>query len=80
MTTTSIKKEIHKAVDSIDDGTFLKAVYTILWKKIKADPFELTPTHKAMLDSREQKHSNGESKSYTWNETKKIIRTRNKSK
>ena len=78
MATIGIKKEIHKAIDSIDDDAFLQAVYTILWGKINEEPFELSPVHKAILDDREIKRQQNKSKSYSWAEAKKIIRSRSK--
>lgn len=80
MADIGIKKEIHKAIDSIEDDAFLQAVYTILWEKIKEESFELSPAHKAMLDAREQKRQQKKSKSFTWAEAKKNIRARAKSK
>jgi len=37
--------------------------------------FELSDAHKAILDERKQKHLNGKSKSYSWDEVKKRARS-----
>ena len=54
MTTTTLKKHIHKTIDTIDDTVLLEAVYTIL-KKNAAQKKMLQPITEAEFYSRNQK-------------------------
>jgi hypothetical protein len=51
MTATALKKEIHKAIDVIDDEVFLKAVYTIISDR-QHDSVTLTKSQKEVLNLR----------------------------
>lgn len=74
MTTVHLKKNIHKAVDKIDDASLLQAVYTILEKQMEAaSEYELTAAQKKELDKRLANHKSGRSKSYSWTEAKKSL-------
>ena len=74
MTTVHLKKNIHEAVDKIDDPGLLQAVYTILEKQMKAVPeYELTLAQQKELDKRLAGHKAGRSRSYTWAEAKKSL-------
>lgn len=76
MTTSALKKQIHKVVDNIEDTSFLKAVYSILNEKSNEKEFSLSAEQKAMLDEREKLHKNGKSKSYSVKEVKKYLLSR----
>lgn len=76
MTILALKKDIHKAIDKIEDDKFLKAVYDILWDKASEFDFTLNSTQKAILKEREKNRAQGKSKSYTWAEAKKILRNK----
>jgi putative addiction module component (TIGR02574 family) len=79
MTTVNLKKNIHKAVDKIDDPELLRAVYTILEREIEnAEQYELTPAQKKELDRRLANHKSGKSKSYSWEEVKGSLLNRDK--
>lgn len=72
MTTTLLKQNISKVINSIEDKNFLEAVYTIVSNKATETPFELDDVVKDELDRRKQNHKKGTSKSYTWQAIKKI--------
>lgn len=74
MTTVSLKKNIHKAVDKIDDTGLLQAVYTILEKQIAvSSDYALTAAQKKELDKRFANHKSGKTKSYAWADVKKSL-------
>ncbi len=74
MTTVNLKKNIHKAVDKIEDLGLLQAVFTILEKQIENTPeYELTALQKKELDKRMANHKAGRSKAYSWEEVKKSL-------
>jgi putative addiction module component (TIGR02574 family) len=72
MKTTALKKEMHLAIDRIEDSTFLKAIYTILNDKSKE--YQLTEEDKEEIDRRLDSYEKGKSKLYTWEEVKRAIR------
>lgn len=77
MTTKTIKSNIYKALENIDDSKFLKAVFEIV--SAKADigkSFELTEEQKAILEEREKEYLQGKGKNYSWEAAKKITRTK----
>lgn len=74
MTTTTLKKDIHKAVDHVNDSDILKAVYTILQKNVEEEEYALTPVQKRELDKRLVEHKSGKLKYYTFDQVKKIAR------
>ena len=79
MTTINLKKNIHKAIDKIEDQSLLLAVYTILEKQIETnEEYELTPAQKKELDRRLANHKSGKSKSYTWEAVKKSLLSQKK--
>ena len=79
MTTINLKKNIHKAVDKINDTDLLHAVYTILEREIEnTEEYELTPPQKKELDRRLANHKSGKSKSYSWEEVKTNLLNRKK--
>ncbi len=78
MTTKGLKKELHYAIDSIDDSLFLEAIYTLVQDKSKENAFELSDKQKAELDKRVKRHKEGKSKSYSIAEVKKYAVSRGK--
>jgi len=74
MTTTTLKKGIHKAVDHVNDSDILKAVYTILQKNTEEEEYALTPAQKRELDKRLAEHRAGKLKYYTFDQVKKAAR------
>ena len=71
MTTTLLKQHITEAVNDINDKDFLEAVFTIVSNKAEEVSFELTGAMKSELDKRKQKHLDGSSKSYSWQDVKR---------
>ena len=51
MKAIAIKKEMHHAIDMIEDKDFLKAVYVILNEKSREYDYELSDDDKVELDS-----------------------------
>lgn len=77
MTTKTIKSNIYKALENIDDPRFLKAVFEIVSAKADSSQlYELTEEQKAILDEREKEYAQGKGKNYSWEAAKKIIRTK----
>lgn len=76
MKTIAIKKEMHKAIDVIEDPDFLQAVYLILNEKSKDYEFELTEEEKKELDHLKKEHKAGKSKSYTMDELRRNAQLR----
>jgi hypothetical protein len=74
MTTTALKKELIKAIGNIDDNSFLEAVYTIVNEKNLEQRYELSPEQWKEIERRQKVHKAGKSKSYSLEETKKMMR------
>jgi len=74
MTTTALKKELHKAIDGIDDATFLQAVYTIINEK--KFQFDLSPGEWKEIERIQKLHKSGKSKSYSLEEVKNYAKSR----
>jgi hypothetical protein len=75
MTTTTIKKELHKAIDNMGDSGFLKAVYAMFKEyTVRYDgEYKLSKTEKLELDEQKKLHIAGKSKSYSVSEVRKIV-------
>ncbi len=73
MKSEKLKKEIHQAIDVVNDDEILYAVYTILKKNAEED-HELTSSQKKELDKRLADHKTGKLKYYTIDEVKKSVR------
>lgn len=72
MTQTALKRELHKAIDTIDDDALLEAVYTILHRKISPS-YELTDEDIQILEEREALYKAGKTKMFTSKEVRKKI-------
>jgi len=72
MKTIGIKKELHHAIDVIDDTDFLKAIHVLLNEKSKEYEYELSAEEKQELDYLRKQHKSGKSKSYTMAEVRKL--------
>ncbi len=76
MTVAAIRTKLMTMIADAD-GKKVKAIYTLLVDEQKEnDTFTFTEEHLAILDEERAKHLRGESKSYTWEEAKKIIRAK----
>ena len=73
MTSSSLKKELHKAIDGTADKGFLKAVYA-MFKEYNPDfssEYEFSIEEKKILDNQKELHINGRSKSFSVSEVRK---------
>jgi hypothetical protein len=75
-TTTALKKEIHQAVDFIEDENFLKVINTLLTEKSFEVASGFTPEHIKELEKRRKNYREGKGKSYSVAEAKKIALAR----
>ena len=76
MTTTVLKKEMHQAIDVIEDAGFLKAVHTILNEKKDEYDHDLSPDQWEEIDRRIKLHKAGKSKNYTWEEVRAYAKSK----
>ncbi len=76
MKAIAIKKEMHHAIDLIDDKDFLKAVHTILNEKSKEYEFELSSEEIKELEHLKKQHKSGKTKSYTMAEVRKYAHSK----
>ena len=77
MKLTAEINQIKKELDDIDDAQLLAVIKDLLsYAKTKtmSEDFELTPAHKKILDERKRKHTQGKSKSLTWEQVKSQAR------
>ena len=78
MTTTAIRKKLITYIADADDKK-VKGLYMLVEDDIsKKTKFSLSAAQLKMLDAEKEKHINGKSKSYSWPETKDIIRGKRK--
>ena len=63
MKAIAIKKEMHHAIDVIEDKDFLKAIYVLLNEKSKEYDYELTDEDKKELDDLKKQNKAGKLKS-----------------
>ncbi len=74
MTVAAIREKIKNYVDDVDDKK-VKALYTLLQDEIEESAsFSLTKEQLQILDEEHALHIAGKSKSYSWEETKEILR------
>ncbi|MFI5149517.1 MAG: hypothetical protein ACHQRM_07260 [Bacteroidia bacterium] len=74
MKTTELRKELHFAIDSIQDESLLEAVYTILNKGM--NDYELSGEQKKELTKRLESHEKGLSSNIPWKKSLKTIRSK----
>ena len=65
MKAIAIKKEMHHAIDVIEDKVFLNAIHILLNNKSKEYDYELTDEDKKELDALKKQNKAGKSKSVT---------------
>ena len=80
MTTTIIKKELHKAIDNMGDSSFLKAVYAMFKEyTIRYDgEYRLSSSEKSELDEQKKMHKAGKTKSYSLTDVRKSVTAKSK--
>lgn len=71
MKAIAIKKEMHHAIDVIEDKDFLKAVYVILNEKSREYDYELSDDDKVELDSLKKQNKAGKLKSVSIDQIRK---------
>ena len=78
MKAIAIKKEMHHAIDVIEDKDFLKAVYVILNEKSKEYDYNLSDDDKKELDELDKQNKAGKLKSATLAQIRKEASSRAK--
>lgn len=73
MTTATLKKEIQKVIESIDDNHLLEAVFTLLSNNVKQNSYDLTEQEIKIIEERKAIYKEGKSKTYSVNAVKKKI-------
>ena len=75
MKSQELKQEIHGYIEQADDKV-LQAIKTLM--KPSLDHVTLTKEQKKELDRRKENHLAGTSKSYTWEQTEKMLKSKRK--
>ncbi|MEO6850692.1 MAG: hypothetical protein ABI203_06475 [Mucilaginibacter sp.] len=75
MQTTSIRQKLHQYIDNSDEK-LLKLMFVLAKEYNEDDDFEyeFSAEDIKVFDERRSKRLNGESNTYTWQETKEIIK------
>lgn len=74
MTTAAIRKKLLAYIAEADDKK-VKGMYLLFEEEIEKEPeFVFTEEQLQILDAERENHLNGNSKSYSWQEAKEIIR------
>jgi hypothetical protein len=73
MTTAILKNEIAKAIDNINDKSFLEALYTIINTRAETYDYELNDADKKVLDERKDEYKSGKAKTYSMSEVRKKV-------
>lgn len=74
MTITAIRKKLHDFIADATDSK-VKGMYLLLEDEIgKKDEWKPTQRHLEILEEEKNKHLQGLSKSYDWEEAKQLIR------
>lgn len=73
MTIETLKREIHKKIDGIDDSALLEAIYTILNQRNTPARYTLSPEQQEELDKRLELHDSGKAKYYSATEMRKKV-------
>jgi hypothetical protein len=74
MTTSSLKKELHKVIDMTEDTILLEAIYTLLNSKSISD---LSPEQYSLVEERRQSYKKGKIKTVSLAEVRKKATLRN---
>lgn len=73
MTTDILKNEIARALNDINDKSFLEALYTIINTRSEKFDYELSIDDKQILDERKALYKSGEAKTFTMSEVSKKV-------
>jgi hypothetical protein len=75
MDTATLKSSLHQIVDASNDMDLLEFFYEALASnKNQQENLTLSKEQKELLDSIKARHHKGESKSYSWSQTKNYIK------
>lgn len=79
MTSLSIRQKLIDYIANADEKK-VKGLYMLMEDDISGnnEKFDLTSDHLRILNEEREKHINEETQSYTWDDAKKIIRTKKK--
>ena len=75
MRSVELKQEIHGYIEQADDK-ILQAIKTLV--KPSIEQIQLSKGQKQELDKRKKAHIAGKSKSYTWEQTEKMLKGKRK--
>ena len=75
MKSIELKQEIHGYIEQVDDK-ILQAIKTLV--KPSIEQIQLSKDQKQELDKREKAHLSGKSKSYTWEQTERMLKSKKK--
>jgi putative addiction module component (TIGR02574 family) len=75
MKSIELKQEIHGYIEQADDK-ILQAIKTLV--KPSITQIQLSKSQKLELDKRKTAHTSGKSKSFTWEQTEKMLKSRKK--
>lgn len=75
MKSTALKQELHGYIEQADDK-ILQAIKTLVKPSLQV--IKLSKAQKEELDKRKKAHLAGESKSYSWEQTEKMIKSKRK--
>lgn len=73
MTRTTLKRNIHKAIDNINDDSVLEAVYTLL-SKFDSGDYEWDENDIKIAEERRASYLSGKAKMYTLAEVNKKLK------
>ncbi len=73
MTTAQIKMELGKALEKINDQSFLEALFTIINTHSDLHAYELDDIEKSILNERRAEYLEGKVKTYSRSEVKRKI-------
>ena len=73
MKLTELKQEIHGYIEQADNKT-LEAIRTLV--KPSIEQIQLTKSQKQELAKRKKNHLSGKSKSFSWEETEKMVKSK----
>ena len=74
MTTAALKKEIKKAIESIDDNRLLEAVYVIVNANQQRNDYQLSKEDIKIIEERKAAYKSGKAKMYSSKEVSEKIR------
>jgi len=74
MKTKEIKTALYQTIESINDVEFLEAILKIMNTKNNETEYAVSDKDWAEIERRQKLHKSGKTKSYSWEETKKLLK------